>query len=149
MSELDSIKQLREETGISVMACKRALRESNGDIAKAKERLRKESDSIAFKKTDRMTNAGIIDSYIHSNKKVGVLLELRSETDFVARNPAFGMLAHDIAMHIAASAPESLADLLSQPFIKDMHITVEQLMNNAMQKFGEHIQIARFDRFAL
>lgn len=148
-NDLDIVKKLREETGVSIMACKRALTESSGDIEKAKEILRKESDAVAIQKTDRETKAGIIDSYIHSNKKVGVLLELRSETDFVARNTEFETLAHDIAMHIAASTPVSIEDLAAQPFIKDMSVTVGDKIKAAIQKFGENIEIARFERFTL
>ncbi|MDP2676331.1 MAG: translation elongation factor Ts [bacterium] len=148
-SDIETVKQLREETGVSIMACKRALAESNGDMEKAKEILRKESDAVAIKKTERETKAGVIEAYIHSNKKVGVLMELRSETDFVARNPEFETLAHDIAMHIAASAPESVNDLASQPFIKDMSVTIGDKVKEAIQKFGENIEISRFERFTL
>lgn len=148
-NDLDTVKKLREETGVSIMACKRALAESNGDIEKAKEILRKESDAVAIKKTDRETKSGVIDSYIHSNKKVGVLIELRSETDFVARTVEFGILTHDIAMHIAAASPTSIENLLVQPFIKDMGVTVGDKIKAAIQKFGENIEIARFERFTL
>ncbi|PIR69511.1 MAG: translation elongation factor Ts [Candidatus Niyogibacteria bacterium CG10_big_fil_rev_8_21_14_0_10_46_36] len=148
-NDLETVKQLREETGVSIMACKRALSQSGGDMEKAKEILRKESDAVAIKKTDRETKAGVIDAYIHSNKKVGVLLEVRSETDFVARSPEFEALAHDIAMHIAASTPESVDDLLSQPFIKDMSMTIGDKIKEAIQKFGENIEVAQFERFSL
>jgi len=104
---------------------------------------------VAAKKTERETKAGVIEAYIHSNKKMGVLVELRSETDFVARNPEFETLAHDIAMHIAASAPESTNDLLSQPFIKDMSVTIGDKVKEAIQKFGENVEISRFERFML
>jgi len=147
--DVDIVKQLREETGISIMACKRALEESRGNIEKAKEILRKESGAVALKKTDRETKAGVVDAYIHSNKKVGVLVELRSETDFVSRNPDFKAFAHDIAMHIAASTPDSIEDLLSQPFIKDMSVTIGDKLKEVILKFGENIEIARFERFTL
>lgn len=147
--DIDTVKELREETGISIMACKKALEESGGDKDKARAILRKESDNAAIKKTERQTHAGVIEAYVHANKKVGVLVELRSETDFVSRNPGFSSLAHDIAMHIAASTPESVEELLTQPFIKDMDITIHAKIKEAIQKFGEKIEIARFERFTL
>lgn len=102
---LDRIKKLREETGCSVGECKKALEEAGGDVEKAKTILSLSAAKTAAKKSSRQTHEGIIASYIHSNKKIGVLVELLSETDFVAKNPAFGELAHAIAMHIAAMAP--------------------------------------------
>lgn len=149
MNNADIVKELREETGVSIMACKKALEESGGDKEEAKKILRKESGAIAAAKTERETKAGVIDAYIHSNKKVGALVELRSETDFVSRSPEFYALAHDIAMHVAASAPESVEDLLSQRFIKDADRMVGDIIKEAIQKFGENIEIARFERFSL
>jgi elongation factor Ts len=105
MVDIEKIKQLREETGISLGQCKKALEEADGDLERAKEILRKWGEDLAGKKTGRQTDQGIVDAYIHSNKRIGVLIELRCETDFVARNQEFQKLAHDLAMQIAAMRP--------------------------------------------
>ncbi len=106
MITTETIKALRDQTGVSVMQCKKALEEAGGDMDKALLVLRKMSSAQAEKKADRTLGAGLVHSYIHSNKKVGVLLEINCETDFVAQNEAFVGLATDIALHIAAMAPE-------------------------------------------
>jgi len=146
---MDKIKNLREKTGISIMMCKKALEESGGDEKKAMEWLREQGVEVAEKKARRGTGAGIVESYIHSNGQVGVLVELRSETDFVARNEEFKALAHDIAMHVAALDPENVESLLEQPFVKNPGITVTEYINGFIQKFGENIEVNRFERFAL
>ena len=129
--------------------CKKAIEASDGDEKKAMEWLRKSGVDVAEKKASRGTGAGVIDSYIHSNGQVGVLVELRSETDFVARNEEFKGLAHDIAMHIAASDPADTKVLLEQPFIKDLSLTISDYINGFIQKFGENIEVERFERFFL
>ena len=101
----DVVKHLRQLTGSSIGLCKKALEATDGNIERALTLLKKSSESLAGKKTERMTKAGIIESYVHGNRKIGVLLELRCETDFVARNPEFQALAHDIALHIAGTSP--------------------------------------------
>lgn len=101
----DVIKQLRTETGVSVMQCKKALEEAGGDMEKAKVLLRKQSAKAASKKADRELGAGVVRSYIHGNGTVGAMVELNCETDFVAKNEEFVQLADDIAMHVAAMAP--------------------------------------------
>jgi len=108
MITTEQIKQLRDETGVSVMQCKKALEEAGGDIEKAKIILRKISKISADKKADRTLGAGAVVSYIHAGGAVGVLLELFCETDFVAKNDEFKVLAKDIAMHVAALSPEYL-----------------------------------------
>ena len=140
------VKQLRELTGASVLLCKKVLEETAGDMDKAAELLQKSSEAFAAKKSARTTGAGIIEAYIHSTKKVGVMLEIRSETDFVARNPEFQALAHDIALHIAGMNPQE-GELLSQPYVKNPSITVEEFIKNSIAHFGEKIEIARFTRF--
>ena len=110
MENIELIKQLREETGVSLGQCKKAIEESGGDLEKAKEILRKWGEDLAGKKSSRSTNEGIIESYIHANGKIGVLVVLKCETDFVARNPEFKELAHNLALHIAAAAPEYLSE---------------------------------------
>src|SRR3989339_1416736 len=101
----DQVKRLRQLTGASMMLCKKVLEESGGDMDNAMALLKKSSEALAAKKNERRTRAGIIESYIHGNSRVGVLLELRCETDFVARNAEFKALAHDIALHIAGMNP--------------------------------------------
>ncbi|OHA78996.1 MAG: hypothetical protein A2V96_00260 [Candidatus Yonathbacteria bacterium RBG_16_43_6] len=194
MISTEQIKELRDLTGISVMQCKKALEEAEGDKEKALAILRKKSGDIAAKKSDRELGAGVIESYIHNTKSIGALVELSCETDFVARNEEFVALARDIAMHVAASAPEFVDEfaitdevrahveatlkkevdesgkpadiqtkmiegklasyfaertLLAQPFVKNPDITIKQLIDGGVQKFGEKIAVARFVRFAL
>ena len=102
---IDLVKQLREETGISLADCKKALEESEGQMDKAKEYLKKRGQAVAAKKTERAVGAGIIDTYIHSSGKLGVMLEINCETDFVARGDDFKTLAHEICLQIAAMKP--------------------------------------------
>jgi elongation factor Ts len=105
MVSIDQIRELREQTGVSIVECKKALEESDGDFDKAKELLRKWGKDLAGKKASREVKQGLIDSYIHPNKKVGVLLNIWCETDFVAKSSDFGNLSHEICLHIAAMKP--------------------------------------------
>jgi elongation factor Ts len=109
MITAQDVQKLREETQAPVMECKRALEEANGDFNKAKEILKKKGELRALKKQEGETKAGIIEGYIHSNNQVGVLVELRAQTDFVSKNKEFKELAHDLAMHIAALNPKYLS----------------------------------------
>ncbi len=143
----DIIKQLREATGVSVMQCKKALEEADGDLRKAEVILRKRSSEVADKKSERTLGAGAIGSYTHEGA-IGAMVLLSCETDFVARNPEFATLAREIAMHIAAMDPENTDDLLDQPYIKDETKTIRDLVNGAIQKFGERVEVARFARFS-
>ena len=129
------------------MACKRALEEAGGDISSAVKILLGEGAKVADKKSDRELKAGVIDVYLHSTKRVGVMIEARSETDFVARNPDFGAFIHNVALHIAASDAENVEALLTEPYVKDQSVTVRDLMTSAIQKFGENIEIKRFVRY--
>ncbi len=146
---IDIIKELREATGLSFNEIRKAVTEAGGDRAKAIELLKASGASIAAKKSSRSTSEGIVEAYIHSTRKVGVLLELVCETDFVARNPMFSELAHDIAMHVAAMGAENNDELLAQPFIKDPSTTIAQLITDAIAKLGENIKINRFSRFQI
>jgi len=148
MVSIDQIKQLREETDISISECKRALTEANGDFAKAKEILRKMGMNLAAKRAERVAGQGIIDSYVHPNKKVGVLLDLRCESDFVARSEGFQKLAHELCLQVAAMEPEA-DNFLSQPWIKDSSKTMKDLLNETIAKMGENIVISKFQRFEL
>jgi elongation factor Ts len=105
MVNIDLVKQLREETGISLGDCKKALEESNGDLGQAKEYLKKRGQAVAAKKTEREVGSGIIDTYVHSNKRMGVILEINCETDFVARGEDFQNLAHEICLQITSMKP--------------------------------------------
>jgi len=105
MVTLEEIKKLREETGVSIMECKRALQEASGDLDEAKEILRKKGKDLAMKKSSRRAEEGIVASYIHPNKKIGVLLDIRCETDFVAKSQDFQELAHELCLQIAAMSP--------------------------------------------
>ena len=161
---VELIKALREQTGAGIMDCKRALDSANGDLEQAHEVLRKQGIAQAGKKSDRATDEGLVESYIHSGGRVGALVEVNCETDFVARTPDFKTLAHDVAMQVAAMAPLYLdrddvpdgqdldpqeACLLEQPFIKDPPKTVRELVNEAVARLGENVRIRRFARFSL
>ena len=129
MVEIETIKKLREETGISLGDCKKALEESNGDISLAKEYLKKRGAAVALKKTEREASAGIIDSYIHSNKRLGVLLEINCETDFVARGEEFQNLAHEVCLQIASMKPMYLKEeeIPQSVLEKEKEIIAEQV----------------------
>ena len=146
---VEQIKALREETGVSIGKCKEALTEANGDMDAARSLLRSLSAKAAAKKADREIQAGIVQSYIHPNNSIGVLIKLACETDYVARNEDFISLAGDIAMHIAAMGTESVEELLEQPFVKNPEITISGLIEESVLKIGERIEVAEFVRFAV
>jgi elongation factor Ts len=131
MATLDQIKELREITGASMMGCKKALEETAGDMQKAVEILRKKGEIKALERGERSTSQGVVSSYIHGNAKIGVLIQLGCETDFVAKNEDFQNLAHDIALHIAASNPLQLSpDEISHELMeKEREIWRSQLKN--------------------
>lgn len=146
------------------MDCKRALEETGGDLSKAEDLLAKQGIASAVKKATRSTEEGIVESYIHSGGRIGVLLEVNCETDFVARTDDFKELAHDIAMQVAAMAPSYVNSddvpegedaesaetvLMHQPFIKDPSKSVQDLVNEGIGKLGENIRVRRFTRFSL
>lgn len=164
MVTTSDIKKLREETGAGVMDAKRALEEAAGDFSQAKELIRQQGIASAAKRADRATSEGVVESYIHGGGRIGALVELQCETDFVARTDAFKQLAKDVAMQIAAmnplalvaedvpaDAPGNLEDhaLLKQTFIRDSSQTIEQLVQAVVGQTGENIQIGRFARFEL
>lgn len=144
----DLIKALRDKTGVSVMQCKKALEEAGGDLERAEGLLRERAAISAEKKADRELSAGIIASYVHDGA-VGSMILLSCETDFVAKNPAFAALAKDIAMQIAAMDPSDTDTLLSEPFIKDGGRTVRDLVHEAVQKFGERVEVTSFARLSV
>ena len=190
----DMVKDLRQRTGIGMMECKKALEEAGGDADKACTILRKKGFARAEKKAERTTSAGLVGSYIHMNGKIGVLVEVNCESDFVARNEEFQALVKNIALHIAATNPKYLVPedvpaeileeekaivreqfkdskkpaevvekivqgklskfygevcLIEQPFIKDDKMTIKQLIQSHVAKFGENIKVSRFARFEI
>jgi elongation factor Ts len=187
---MDTLKMLRDKTGLSVMQCKKALEEANGDVAQAEVILRKRSSSAADNKAGRDLGAGAVSTYLHGGE-IGAMVLLSCETDFVARNEEFPALARDIAMQVAATNPKYLRDtdidetartaahtvfleevkdkpeemrekilegkmqsyfkdmvLMNQPFIKDDSKTIQQLVDQASQKFGERVEVSQFVRFS-
>ena len=149
MITTEQIKALREETGLSIMQCRQALEEAQGDKTKALAILKEKGAAIASKKSDRTLGAGVIAAYVHSGETVGAMLELMCETDFVAKNPEFKATAKDIAMHVAAMNPADVGELLMQPFIKDSSKTIGDIINGTVQKFGERTEIGQFTRFSI
>lgn len=144
----EDVKKLREETGAGVMDAKRALEEAGGDFEKAKEVIKKQGLAKAEKKSEREIKAGLIKTYTH-NDRIGVVLRLGCETDFVAKSDPFQELAQNIVMQIAAMNPESVEDLLAQPFIKDESLKIEDLVKGAIAKTGENIRVDEFSRLEL
>ncbi|NMB47425.1 elongation factor Ts [Patescibacteria group bacterium] len=194
MVSIELIKQLREETNISLAECRKALEESKGDIAKAKEILKKQGEAIALKKCEREVSSGVISSYIHAGGKVGVLIKVLCETDFVAKGDLFKELTHELLLQIASMSPlyveeedieedvlqkeieiyneqlknENKSDnikenivkgklekfkkevcLLSQDWVKDNSITIQDLINDYIARLGENIKVKEFVRYEL
>ena len=188
----EQVKALRDQTGISIMQCKKALEEAKGDMEKALVILRKKSGELGAKKADRTFKAGTIAGYMHATGRVGAMVELLSESDFVSGSDEFKQLARDIAMHVAATNPKFIRKsdikesdmkaaksvfaeevkgkpatmqekilegklaayfseqvLLDQPFIKNPELTIGALINGAVQKFGEKIELTRFVRLGV
>jgi elongation factor Ts len=160
----DQIKTLREESGAGIMECRNALKEANGDKAKALDILQKSGTLKAQKTAGRVAKQGLITSYIHGGGRIGALVELNTETDFVARTNEFKELAYNIAMQVTAMSPEYIskeecptgenidfqnACLLLQPYIKDPAKTIQDIVTELIAKTGENIKIGRFVRFEL
>jgi elongation factor Ts len=158
----DMVRALREETGAGVMDCRRALDQAGGDAAEARKLLEKQGVAKAAKKADRAANQGLVESYIHGGGRIGVLVEVNCESDFVARNEEFKVFVRDVAMQIAAMSPKYVsrpadadgeepeeAALLAQPFIKDPSQTIQDLLTEKIAKIGENIVIRRFERYEL
>lgn len=145
----DQVKELRERTGVSVMECKKALVEAQGDMQKALEVLSVRAAASVGKKADRTLGAGTVAAYTHNAGAVGALVQLMCETDFVAKNEEFAALARDIAMHISAMRPADKDELMAQPFIKDPSKTIAELISAATQKFGERTELMGFSCFSV
>lgn len=147
--DITLLKKLREETGISVSECRQALEDANGDYKKALEVLKSKAEEKAAKKADRETGQGLIETYVHGGGKIGVMVMLLCETDFVARTDEFKTLGHELAMQIAAMNPKDVEELLKQEYIKDPSQTIEKMVKEAIHKTGENIIVKKFDRFAI
>lgn len=143
---MELIQQLREQTGAGVMDAKNALKEAEGDYDKALAIISEKAGSKAGKRAERETGAGQIETYVH-NGRVGVMLDMRAETDFVVRSEPFQDLAKGIVMHIAAMNPETVEELLEQPYVRNDEKTVGDLVNELIAKTGENCRIARFARY--
>ena len=147
MAAIDDIKQLRDDTSMSVIDCKNALEEAGGDMEKARELLRSRGAEIAKKKQEREAGEGIVDVYLHPTGKTGVLLDVRCETDFVAKSSDFKDLVHEVSLQIAAMDPADVEELLAQEYVKDNSKTVQSLLQEYIAKLGENIVVKRFARY--
>lgn len=144
----EDIQKLREETGAGVMDCKRALEEAGGDFEKAREIVMEKGMLVAGKKENRQTGAGHLETYVH-NGRIGVLLDIRAETDFAVNLEPFRELAHNLAMQIAAMRPRDVSELLEQAYIKDESVSVADVIKQAVGKVGENIRVERFCRYEI
>lgn len=145
---IEDIKKLRQETGAGIADCREALKEASGDLAKAKELLKQKGLDKASSKSEREVKAGIVDVYSHGGR-VGVLVELLCETDFVARTDDFKQLAHELSLQIASMSPSSVEELLKQEYIRDNSMAIDELIKLTVSKLGENIQVGRFERIVL
>ncbi len=158
------IKELRERTNAGVMECRNVLLETGGDLDKASEILRQRGLAKAERKVERVASHGLIEAYVHLNGRLGALVEVNCETDFVAHTNEFKTLAHDLVLQVAATAPKFISPeeipegekldpaevcLLTQPFIKEPSRTVREIIAETVSKVGEKISVKRFCRFEL
>ncbi len=158
------VRDLRDETGAGIMDCKEALEKSDGDMEKAIQALREKGVASATKRVGKDTNEGVIETYLHTGGRVGAMVELGCETDFVARTEEFRKLAHDICMQVAAMGPVYVeADeieegddrppaqivLMLQPYIKNSSSSVGEMVRELAGKVGENIKVVRFTRLAV
>ena len=145
---LDLIKKLRNETSAGVSDCRQALEDADDNYDKAKKILLERGLEKAAKKEGKKTSQGIVEAYVHQDK-VGVLVEVRCETDFVARTDEFKNLAHEIALQVCSMDPKNVAGLLTEPYIRDPKLTIMELVKQTIAKVGENITVTRFTRLAL
>jgi elongation factor Ts len=158
---IEQVRALRDQTGAGVMECKEALEGADGDIGKATAALREKGLASAAKRMGKATREGVIETYLHTGGRVGAMIELGCETDFVARTEEFQKLAHDIAMQVAAMGPEYIdqeemeegdarppasISLMQQPFIKNNSSSVGEMVKELAAKVGENIRVVRFNR---
>jgi elongation factor Ts len=145
---IEDIKRLRQLTGVGITDAKKALQASGGDFDKALSEMREKGLTKAEKRGQREARAGLIGGYVHDGR-IGVLIEVNCETDFVAKTDEFKELVKDLTLHIAASDPQDEAELLEQPFVKNPDQTVADIVKEANAKLGENIVVRRFSRLAL
>ena len=160
----DRIKELREQSGVGIMQCRNALLETEGNMEKALQVLKERSLFKVEKKRKRSTRQGLIEAYIHGAGRIGAMVEVNCETDFVARTDEFKELAHNLAMQVAAMPPQFIsreevpegddieaqtACLLLQPYIKNLDMTIQDVIDETIAKVGENIKVNRFARFEL
>lgn len=148
MINIDDLKKLREETGAGVADIRGALEETQGNLNKAREILKQKGLDKASKKAEREVKTGLVEVYSH-NGKVGVIVEVLCETDFVAKTAEFKNLAHELSLQIASMEPQNVDDLLKQEYIRDNSQTIENLIKSIIGKLGENIQVGKFARIAL
>lgn len=146
---IDDLKKLRAETSASIGDVRKALEESEGDLKAARAWLQKKGFERAEKKGDRVTEQGLVEAYIHANGKIGVLVELLCETDFVARTDEFKTLAKEISMQVAAMNPKNVEELLDQDYIRDGSKKIGDLVKETIAKLGENITLKRFSRLEI
>jgi elongation factor Ts len=159
-----AVKELRELTGAGMLDCKTALEHANGDIEKAKDILRKKGHAAAAKRAERVTAQGLVQAYLHHDSRLGAIVEVNCESDFVSRTDDFRRLAQDIALQVAATNPRCLSPddipdgtegdpkelcLLLQPFVRDESVAIQDMITEAIGKTGENIRVRRFARFEL
>ncbi len=151
MTKIDpkDVQRLRSESGAGVMDCKRALEETGGDYAKALALIKERGIQSVAKKSEREAKEGLIASYIHGNGRIGALVELASETDFVSRGDEFRQLAQEIAMQVAAMSPATVEELLEQPYVRDGSKTIKDLVTAVAATTKENVHVRRIQRFAL
>ncbi len=143
------VQRLRTETNAGVMDCKRALEDAQGDYEKAKGLLKERGLASVAKKSGREAKEGTVASYVHAGGRVGAIVEIASETDFVARSDEFQKLAQEVAMQVAAMSPADVNELLTQAYIRDASKTIKDLVTTLAASVGENVSVRRFQRFAL
>lgn len=146
---VEQIKSLREKTGLGIHDVKHALEEAGGNEEKAMAILKEKGLSTVAKKASRSTNQGLIDTYIHGAGRIGAMVEVNCETDFVARTDDFKYFVHEIALQVASMNPENVDELLDQPYFRDPSKTVKDLLTDIIAKLGENMKIGRIVRFEL
>ena len=147
MITASQVKELREKTGAGMMDCKKVLTETNGDMEKATELLRERGITKAAKKSSRIAAEGLVDAYISEDKKVGAVVEVNAETDFVAKNEEFKSFVKDVVKQIALNNPKDVEELLAQKSIAESDKTVQEVLTNKIATIGENMSIRRFVRF--
>ncbi|MDO8650521.1 MAG: translation elongation factor Ts [Candidatus Berkelbacteria bacterium] len=148
MANVELIKKLRTQTGLGMHDIKKALDEANDNEANALALLKEWGLSTVAKKSDRATSQGLIESYVHGGR-LGAIVEVNCETDFVARNDEFKAFVKDIAMQVASMNPENVEELLKQDYFRDPSKTIQDILHETITKIGENIKISHFSRFEL